>query len=142
MFDTKNGNLGLVALAPVVIATDTDTDGISIDLQGANSCTFFIATGVVTDGDYVVRIEEDDQTDMSTGNAVADVDLVGTEVQASFTEDTDDAKCHSIGYIGSKRFVRLTIVSTTTTVGALIGAIAVVDHGSSQEHIQPSDDDE
>ena len=62
--------------------------------------------------------------------AVADADLLGTEALASFIF-SDDNKCFKLGYIGSKRYTRLTITpsgNSGTPSGALLSAVAILGH--------------
>lgn len=120
--DLHNNVFGFVALAPVTIATDTTTVGLEIDTQGFNAMEFFLQTGVVTDGDYSLILTESD-TSGGSFTAVADADLLGTE--PAFTADTDDAKIGRVGYIGSKRYLKATVLSANTSTGALIAVTAV-----------------
>jgi hypothetical protein len=115
-----------IALTPRAIASDTTTNGAIIDLRGYDACTFAFMTGVLTDGDYTVLIQEGDASDLSDATAVADADLSATEASVSFTADTDDSAISKISYIGSKRYVRFNVVSTSTSTGALVGAMAIL----------------
>lgn len=110
------------------ITSDTTTAGDIIDGQDFDSLTYIFQTGTVTDGDYTLLIEEGDESDLSDASAVADADLTVTEASASFTADTDDNKVSKIGYTGSKRYTRLSVVSTNTTSGAFVCAVAVLGH--------------
>lgn len=130
MKDLKNDIAVEVALNPQAITTDTTTDGNAIDLQDYESCTFTFFTGTVTDGDYTPVIEESDTGDFSgEETAVADADLIGTEANVAFADNDDDNKVGTIGYIGDKRYVRFTVVSTNTSSGAaVIGAHVIKGH--------------
>lgn len=122
--DQVNVTKPLVALNVQTISSDTTTDGNIIDTQGFEAATFIPFTGTLTDGDYTVQIEESDNSNFSDENVVADADLIRLEADASFTTDTDDNDISIIGYVGGKRYVRLSIVSTNTaTNGATVGAI-------------------
>ena len=69
-----------------------------------------------TDGDVTPLIEESDNSDMSSSNAVADADLLGTEAAAALSA----AGVSNVGYIGNKRYVRATAVTaagSTLSVG-------------------------
>jgi hypothetical protein len=126
MQDLHNNIKVVPALTPrAAIATDTTTVGTAVDLQGYESCEFLIASGVLTDGSYTPLIEESD--DNSSYSAVADADLLSTEAAEAFAL-TDDAEVHKIGYVGHKRYVRLSLVSATTTSGGFLAAIAVLGH--------------
>lgn len=128
MRDLHSNIVPAVALNLQTISSDTTTAGNIIDLQGFESCEFVFVTGTVTDGDYTVLIQEGDDSGLSDAAAVADADLLGTEALASFAADTDDNVLSKIGYKGSKRYVRLSIVSTNTSSGAVVGAVAIKGH--------------
>lgn len=124
------GNISPVyALDTQTISTNTTTAGNEIDTQGFDSLTLLPFTGVLTDGDYTLLIEETDESG-SGYTAVADDDLTVTEASVSFTDDADDNVVNKIGYIGSKRFVKVSIVSTGTSSGAILGCLAVLGHPS------------
>jgi len=97
-----------------------------IDGQGAASLTYVIATGSLGDAgaEFTVLLEECD-TSGGTYTAVADADLLGTEALASFIQSDDD-KCFKLGYIGKKRYTRLTITPTNNATAALIAAVAIL----------------
>ena len=130
MRDMKNNIKDLVALAPVAITSNTTTVGLIIDLQGFNSATMQFMTGVLTDGDYVFLLQEGDDASLSDASAVADADLIGTEADMSFTDDTDDAQTAILGYIGTKRYIRASIISTGTTTGALVSVACLLGNAS------------
>lgn len=124
------------AFSPQSIASNTTTNGNDVDTQGYESVNFSILTGAITDGDYAVLIEEADDDGAGspdTYSAVADDDLIGTEAVAGFTDDTDDDKASKIGYIGTKQWVRLSIVSTNVTTGGTLGASCELGHA----HVSP-----
>jgi len=123
------------ALDIQTIASNTTTAGDIIDTAGYSSLTFVFQTGTLTDGDYTVLIQDGDDSGLSDAAAVADTELLGTEAGASFTADGDDNKTSKIGYVGVKRYVRLSIVSTSTSSGAVVGAIAILGHA----RVQPQD---
>ena len=125
--DIHNSMEQKVALDVQSISSDTTTAGNILDLQGFEGIEFLITAGSITDGAYAVLIEEGDDSGLSDAAAVADSDLLGTELLAAFTA-TDDNKVSKIGYIGQKQFVRLSLVSTGTTTGGTFGALAVLGH--------------
>jgi len=118
-------------ISPVSVADNTAQVGQIIDRRGFDSVTFLIATGSVADADttFTVLLEESDDSGMSGGNAVADADLIGTEALAGFQFD-DDNECRKLGYVGSKRYLRLTITPANNTSAALLAAVAVLGHPS------------
>lgn len=114
-------------LSPVSVADNTAQVGQVIDGQGAASLTYVIATGSLGDAgaEFTVLLEECD-TSGGTYTAVADADLLGTEALASFIQSDDD-KCFKLGYIGKKRYTRLTITPTNNATAALIAAVAIIE---------------
>jgi len=122
--ELRNTTKAVIALAPVAVATDTTTVGLTIDTQGFESCLFNMMTGVLTDGDYDFDIYHGDASDMS--DEAATTDIVGT--MPDFSDDTDDANVNSVAYVGDKRYLRLKVVSTNTTTGALLCANAILGH--------------
>ena len=116
-------------ISPVSVADNTAQVGQIIDRRGFDSVTFLIATGSVADADttFTVLLEESDDSGMSGGNAVADADLIGTEALAGFQFD-DDNECRKLGYVGSKRYLRLTITPANNASAALLAAVAVLGH--------------
>ena len=119
------------ALNIQTINSDTTTNGNIIDTQDYEACEFVLLMGTLTDGDYTVLIQHGDNSALSDAAAVADSQLLGTEAGASFTADTDDNRVSKIGYIGTKRYVRFNIVSTSTSSGATMGAICLLGHARS-----------
>jgi hypothetical protein len=128
MRDLCNDITIINALNIQTINSNTTTAGVEIDratYQG-ESLTFVLQTGTVTDGDYLIALTHGDATGVLT--AVADADLIGTEAAGSFTADGDDNKTGKIGYVGNKRFVKASIVSTNTSSGAVLGMTAIIGH--------------
>lgn len=107
------------ALSPVAAGTD-NTPYVSqiLDTRGAGSAMLAIMIGANTDADatFTVLMEHGDAANLSDAAAVADEDLNGTEVLASFQFD-DDNECRKIGYTGSKRYIRATITPANNGAG-------------------------
>lgn len=134
VFDTRNDaeyGLGLSA----TLAGATKAEGDWIDMQGWQSVTFSVSTGTVTDAGtaagFGFQVEEGDDTTDAGATAVADSDLIGTEAALTVTGDADDnVLVGSIGYRGSKRYVRMTAVGTTGT-NAVVAVHAIKREGAS-----------
>jgi len=116
-------------ISPVSVADTTALVGEIIDKSGFESLTYVIATGSIADADatFTVLLEESDASNMASATAVADADLLGTEVLAAFQFD-DDNETRKLGYIGSKRYTRLTITPVANASAALVSAVAVLGH--------------
>jgi hypothetical protein len=117
----------LRAISPVSVADNTAQVSQIIDRQGYNSLTFVIATGSIADADatFAVTMDEGAAANLSDASAVAAADLVGTTTLAGFRFDDDD-ETRKIGYVGAKRYVRLTITPTNNASAALMSAVAVL----------------
>lgn len=120
--DSKTNIKENVAFNIQAISSDTTTNGTEVDTQGYESLTFVVQAGTLTDGTYTPSIEESD-TSGSGYTAVVDADLVGTEADAAVDASNEIKR---IGYIGKKRYVRLSIVSTSTTTGGTVGGVAIL----------------
>ena len=138
MRDLMNSIHPVRAISPVVATDDTALVSQIIDTLGYDSLTFVIATGTLADADatFAVLIEDGDAANLSDAAAVDDVNLVGTEALAGFTF-ADDDETRKIGYVGNKRYVRLTITPTGNTGDAPVAAVAILAHAHQQPTANP-----
>lgn len=130
MKDLFNSVHILRAISPVSMADTTPIVSQIIDRQGYDSLIFAIATGALPDADatFTVLLEEGDAANLSDAAAVADADLLGTEALASFTFG-DDNETRKLGYVGGKRYTRLTITPASLAAGGeLVTALAILGH--------------
>jgi hypothetical protein len=127
MRDLHNNIYPKRVISPVSVADTTAQVGQIIDRQGFSSLEYIIATGSIADADatFTVLLEEGDVANMSDAAAVADADLLGTEVLAAFQFD-DDNECRKLGYVGDKRYTRLTITPVGNASAAVIAAVAIL----------------
>ena len=88
---------------------------------------FIILIGALVDADatFAVLVEHGDDSGLSDAAAVPDTQLNGTEALAGFIFSDDDAT-RKVGYVGDKRYVRLTITPAANTGAWLIAATAVL----------------
>lgn len=109
-----------------------------VDVQGYDSLTFLIAAGTLADADATVTVlvEESDNSNMSSANAVADDDLIGTELLAAFTF-ADDNEGRKIGYRGSKRYVRLTVTPAANASAFPCAIVPVLGHPAKAKTANP-----
>ena len=119
------------AISPAAATTD-NTAFVSqiIDLAGFSQLVFAILLGALADADatFAVLIEHGDAADLSDAVAAPDSSLTGTEASAGFTF-ADDNKVRKIGYVGSKRYVRLTITPANNTGNVFLAATAILSGG-------------
>ncbi len=129
MKDLMNKIHVLRAISPVSVADNTAQVSQVIDRSGFESLTFAIATGSLADADaiFTVLVEDGDAANLSDATAVADAELLGTEALAGFAFGDDD-ETRKIGYIGNKRYVRLTVTPVNNAAAAVIAAVAVLGH--------------
>lgn len=116
-------------IAPAVsVAPDgnrtANLNGAGVDRRGYDSVAALVHFGTITDGGWTPSLEESD--DDSTYTAVAADDLVG-----SFSEATsaDSDTIQEVGYVGTKRYVRVVVTeSSASTTGAKFSAAIVRGH--------------
>ena len=119
-------------ISPTSVADNTPFVSQIIDLQGYDSIAFYILTGSLADADatFTTLLEEGDAGNLSDAAAVADIDMlsdvrgIAPEVAASFNFSNDDG-VFRLGYIGNKRYVRLTITPAANAAAANIAALAI-----------------
>lgn len=122
--DVKRG------ISPAAATTD-NTAWVSqiCDTAGYESVEFLIITGALADADatFTVLFEDGDESNLSDSAAVDDKFLLGTEALAGFTY-ADDNECRKIGYVGSKRYVRVTITPANNSGNAFVAGVWVLGH--------------
>ena len=121
MIETLSTDSLVFASIPLAaIATDTDTEGASVAWGRFRSAMVIAWTGTITDGSYVVEVQDSD--DDTTYTAVATALLEGAE--PTFTDASSDL-VRVIGYKGTRKYLRVVITSTDTTLGGVMGALIV-----------------
>jgi hypothetical protein len=130
MRDATTNKLLKRVISPVSGAGDnTALVGQIIDHQGFDAATYEILLGAIADADatFTVLLEEGDQANLSDAGAVADVDMVSQtrgvapETAAAFAFDSDN-QVRKLGYIGTKRYSRLTLTPANNTGAWLVAA--------------------
>lgn len=122
-YDQKTLLKPVKALNIAVINSNATTAGNSIDLVGFEACTFVVELGARTDGTFLPLIQDSD--DNSNFANVDDQFLIGTEAEAQINTPNT---IKTIGYVGKKRYVKLSLVSTSVTTGATASATAILGH--------------
>ena len=115
------------AVEPEVIGADGASVGNIIDTALFESLTFLFAVADYTSGTYTVTIEDGDDSGLSDTAAVLITDDPQTLIPASAGPLVlAAAGIRRFGYIGKKRFVRITITTADFSVtGATILAYAI-----------------
>lgn len=106
------------------VADNTPTASAWIDRQGFESLAFVIQTGVLLDADatFAVTVQHADLPDFSDATATGDYDLVGA---ANFTF-ADDNVVKKVGYIGNRRYARITVTPANNSAAAPFSALAIL----------------
>lgn len=129
--DLMNNIHPVPLIAPVAARTDnTAIVSAIIDTRGYESCTLVLVTGTNTDADatFAVLVEDGDNASLTDNAAVVDAQLLGTEALAGFTF-ADDVECRKIGYVGNKRYVRMTVTPSGNDSGNIfIAGVAILGH--------------
>lgn len=102
-----------------------------IDMSALMSLTFAIMIGSWTDADATstLLMEEGDDSGLSDAATVSDKDLLpsGTgQAAAAAPIFSDDNAVKLLGYVGTKRYVRLTFTPVNNDAGALPIAILAI----------------
>ncbi|MGP4088547.1 hypothetical protein [Streptomyces sp. KR55] len=104
---------------------NTTVNGASVDRNVGGdmhrSAMVMVHTGTITDGTHTVEVQDSD--DNSTFAAVADAFLQGTEPAIGAT---DDDKLFVIGYIGERRYLRVSVTTAGATGGGTFGAVILL----------------
>lgn len=121
--DLANNLKTVPAWAGATIAANTDTTStIVIDTQGFEGVMFAIYSGAYTDGAYVPKIMECDNSDGTTGAA----EVGSYIVQNSFGAASSNL-VKKVSAKLTKRYCTLRLTSTGTTTGCVFkGAIAIL----------------
>jgi hypothetical protein len=125
-FDLQNNIDVLDVLGAEAITDNTAQVGAIIDGANHRGLVYAIRVGTLADADatFTVLLEEGDASNLSDAAAVADADMVGTESGVAFTFTNDD-EVRSLGYIGSKRYTRMTITPAANSGAATFAVVAI-----------------
>lgn len=128
-------------ISPVAAVTD-NTAFVSqiIDTNGFLATEFVGITGSIADADvtFTVLVEDGDNSALSDASAVADEYLLGTEagtitsgaaVSGGTPGFADDNKTFKIGYVGPKRYVRVTITPANNSGNIFLAGVWAQSNG-------------
>lgn len=129
-FDIHNGSIFEVAFETETIASAGTTAGEVIDMQDVQALEFALISGAMsgTASTLAPKVQHFDSIDESDIADVPSDYLVGTIADATFALPTDSNKVKSIGYVGKKRYVKLSVTVAGDTPSAVISAVALKQH--------------
>ena len=114
-------------LSPVAATTD-NTAYVSQIIDTANfmTCEFVILLGSLADADttLTILVEDGNQSNLSDNATVDASYLIGTSAGAGIQFDSDN-KVAKIGYVGPKRYVRVTITPANNTGNIFLAGVWV-----------------
>lgn len=127
----------LVGLEIQTISTDTTTNGATIDTQFYEGVLFTLMSGAYTDGTFTPQLQ--DSPDGSTWTDVVDQNGSGSVTGIYYAignysvnlvseggypsaQITGAYQATQLGYVGKQQYVRLQIISTDVTDGAVLSA--------------------
>lgn len=126
-YDLHNYIKASRGLSPVAATTD-NTAYVSeiIDTAGALATEFVWLAGSIADADvtFTLLVEDGDDSGLSDNAAVADAQLLGTEANGKPLLSSDN-KVGKIGYIGNKRYVRVTITPASNSGNIFLAGVWV-----------------
>lgn len=107
--DLYNNSESKIALAPIVLSSDTVNVFAIIDTQGYESGKVVMKTGVVTAGDITItEIQESDDSAMAGETAIPSARLQGD------LETLDASGITELGFITTKRYIRVTATTANS----------------------------
>lgn len=120
VYTTVTARASLHPAARTATANGTGVDrNVGADMH--RTAMVLVSTGTITDGTHTISVEDSD--DNSDFDAVADQFLQGTEPAIAAA---DDNKLFYIGYIGSRRYLRVVTTVAGATTGGVYGAAVLL----------------
>lgn len=137
-FDLHNHIQPKRGISPVAAAPTDNTPIVSqiVDMRDFGAAEFVILTGSLADADatFTTLLEVGDVSNLSDASTPAAGELLGTAALASYLFSDDD-KVFKIGYVGPKRYARVTITPAANTGNHCIAGVWILSHGT----LQPTD---
>lgn len=133
MKDNHDNILAAVALNATQMNTNTTAVGPILDRNTFESLEYLLYTGAWTTGTFTASLQDGNASNLSDAAAVAENFLLphvnsqanGVAYTSAVLNGANQVK--RLGYVGSKRYVQLTITSTSVvSTGALVGALAIL----------------
>jgi hypothetical protein len=123
MFDTLTSST-LTHMGKVTLNGTAAVASSLVDLQGYNALEIAIVAGTISDAGtaagYTVKMQHSDTTVAGDFTDVTAADAINGVVSVTNTVDTDDDRIIGrLGYVGTKRYVRVVATGTTASAGDL-----------------------
>jgi len=123
-------NKQVVLLGTVTLSGTTPGATSWVDTREFDAATLVLVTQTVTDAGtasgFTFTAQHADDTAAASAAAIATADAINGTISLTVTADADDDKViGGIGYIGSKRYLRLNGVGTTGT-DATVKVLAIL----------------
>jgi hypothetical protein len=123
MFDELNVST-MTHMGKVTLSGTSAVASSLVDMQGWNSLEIALVAGTITDAGtasgYTVKLQHSDTTVAGDFTDVAAADAINGTVSVTNTVDTDDDRIIGrLGYVGTKRYVRVVATGTTNSAGDL-----------------------
>lgn len=130
MMQDLHNNIKCSLAEPPVAAVTDNTAFVStiLDTAGFGSAEFVGIFGTQADADatFAVLVEDGDDSGLSDAAAVADAFLLG--VEAMGLDFADDNTVFKIGYIGPKRYLRVTLTPANNTGNVFFAGVWIQGH--------------
>lgn len=131
MMDGEAKTQAVIAFPPQSITGNGTIDGPIVDLKDGEEVTFVFFTGAYTDGTHTPKLMRDTSaTFAGSPEDVVDKDLLPTGTGQEAARALDAAnQIKKLGYRGgepTKKYLRLSVVSTGVTSGAFVGGTCII----------------
>lgn len=127
MLNDIKDNVKVVSMIDPASYTATKSDGSIIDLQGYDSCVVCVQTGAIAtaDGSNYVTFTISEGDDAALGDAATATAIQGSFAVLNSTSADDSMILSKVGYVGTKRYIRVVATETGTTE-AIYSAFAIL----------------
>lgn len=128
-------------IPPAIAITNANTPIVSaiIDTAGYEGVTLVLITGTETDADatFTTLLEDGDDPALADHAAVSAQNVIGSAALASFTFANDNVT-RKIGYVGPKRYVRITVTPAANDAGVFyLAGVALLGLGRNNPQNNP-----
>lgn len=123
IFDNRSDQVvKLVHAAAITTDTTTNSDGVdTADFEGG--IMFALTINAYTDGTYVMTLQ--DSPDDSVWTALDSDKVIGPAVSLAAATSASGGLASTLGAFSHERYVRASIVSTSTTSGATPSIVSI-----------------